>query len=99
MLPAGSGGASWPAPDGSGVLCSADEEIVLVSREGTVLWRYDLMTAGLKQFSRSQVSWERSGPSVSCSSANDVLLAPSAPLTLQDVTVLTHQVSVSVPIR
>jgi hypothetical protein len=33
------------------------------------------------------------------SSANDILLAPSAPLTLQDVTVLTHQVSVSVPIR
>jgi hypothetical protein len=31
--------------------------------------------------------------------ANDILLAPSAPLTLQDVTVLTHQISVSVPIR
>ena len=32
-------------------------------------------------------------------SANDVLLAPSAPLTLQDVTVFTNQVSVSIPIR
>jgi hypothetical protein len=31
--------------------------------------------------------------------ANDVLIAPSGPLTLQDVTVLTHQVSVSIPIR
>jgi hypothetical protein len=33
------------------------------------------------------------------SSANDILLAPSAPLTLQNVTVFTNQVSVSVPIR
>jgi hypothetical protein len=33
------------------------------------------------------------------SSANDILLAPSAPLTLQDVTVFTNQVSVSIPIR
>jgi hypothetical protein len=31
--------------------------------------------------------------------ANDILLAPSGPLTLQDVTVLTHQVSLSVPLR
>jgi hypothetical protein len=31
--------------------------------------------------------------------ANDILLAPSGPLTLQDVTVWTHQVSLSVPIR
>ncbi len=31
--------------------------------------------------------------------ANDILLAPEGPLTLQDVTVLTHQVSVSIPIR
>jgi hypothetical protein len=31
--------------------------------------------------------------------ANDIVVAPSAPLTLQDATVLTHQVSVSVPIR
>jgi hypothetical protein len=33
------------------------------------------------------------------SAANDVLLAPSAPLTLQDVTVFTNQVSISIPIR
>jgi hypothetical protein len=31
--------------------------------------------------------------------ANDILLAPEGPLTLQDVTVLTHQVSVSIPIK
>jgi hypothetical protein len=31
--------------------------------------------------------------------ANDVLLAPSGPLTLQDVSVLTHQFSLSIPIR
>ncbi|UCG88662.1 MAG: hypothetical protein JSW71_09035 [Gemmatimonadota bacterium] len=31
--------------------------------------------------------------------ANDILLAPSGPLTLQDVTVLTHQFSLSIPLR
>jgi hypothetical protein len=31
--------------------------------------------------------------------ANDIVVAPSGPLTLQDATVLTHQVSVSIPIR
>jgi hypothetical protein len=31
--------------------------------------------------------------------ANDVVVAPGGPLTLQDVTVVTHQFSVSVPIR
>ncbi len=31
--------------------------------------------------------------------ANDVLVAPSGPLTLQDATVMTHQVSISIPIR
>jgi hypothetical protein len=31
--------------------------------------------------------------------ANDIVVAPSGPLTLQDATVLTHQVSVSLPIR
>ncbi len=30
---------------------------------------------------------------------NDILLAPSGPLTLQDVTVMTHQFSISVPVR
>ena len=33
------------------------------------------------------------------SAANDVLLAPSGPLTLQDATVVTHQISLSIPIR
>ncbi len=31
--------------------------------------------------------------------ANDILLAPGAPLTLQDATVMTHQFSISIPIR
>jgi len=31
--------------------------------------------------------------------ANDILLAPSAPLTLQDVHVVTHQIGVTIPIR
>ena len=31
--------------------------------------------------------------------ANDILLAPSGPLTLQDVSVLTHQFSLSIPIH
>jgi Tol biopolymer transport system component len=48
------------APDGSGVLCSTDEEIVLVSRGGEVLWRYDLLKAGLQSFGRSHVFWEGS---------------------------------------
>jgi hypothetical protein len=36
---------------------------------------------------------------VDVASANDILLAPSGPLTLQPATVLTHQISVSIPIR
>jgi serine/threonine-protein kinase len=39
--------SDW-APDGSGVLCQADGEIVLASREGEILWRYDPSTAGLE---------------------------------------------------
>ncbi len=31
--------------------------------------------------------------------ANDILLAPTGPLTLQDATVMTHQFSVAIPIR
>jgi hypothetical protein len=31
--------------------------------------------------------------------ANDIVVAPSGPLTLQDATVLTNQISVSLPIR
>jgi hypothetical protein len=31
--------------------------------------------------------------------ANDIVVAPSGPLTLQDVTVVTHQIAVSLPIR
>jgi serine/threonine-protein kinase len=38
--------SDW-APDGRGVLCLAGGEIVLVSREGEVLWRHDPSTAGL----------------------------------------------------
>ena len=36
---------------------------------------------------------------VDVAGANDILLAPSGPLTLQPATVLTHQISVSIPIR
>jgi hypothetical protein len=38
------------APGGSGVLCASlpAPELVLVSGEGEVLWRYDLVTAGLQ---------------------------------------------------
>ena len=31
--------------------------------------------------------------------ASDFIIAPQAPLTLQDATVLTHQISVVIPIR
>jgi hypothetical protein len=31
--------------------------------------------------------------------ANDIVVAPSGPLTLQDATVVTHQITASVPIR
>jgi serine/threonine-protein kinase len=48
------------APDGSGVLCRAGEEIVLVSREGEVLWRHDLSTAGLRGLRRPKFSWDGS---------------------------------------
>jgi Tol biopolymer transport system component len=49
------------APDGSGVLCHAGEGMVLVSREGEVLWRYDPATAGLRQGeSRARFSWDGS---------------------------------------
>jgi serine/threonine-protein kinase len=61
----------WPsdwAPDGSGVLCtvvgeSGFEEIVLVSREGAELWRYDPSTAGLTIPSIHQV-FSRDGSTI-----------------------------------
>ncbi len=48
------------APDGSGVLCQAGEEMALVSREGEVLWRYDPSTAGLRAIARHKYSWDGS---------------------------------------
>jgi hypothetical protein len=39
------------------------------------------------------------GRALDAAAANDVLLAPSGPLTLQDATVMTHQLSVLIPIR
>jgi hypothetical protein len=50
---------------------------------------------------RPGVAWtggvaERAGD---FAAANDIVVAPSGPLTLQDVKVVTHQISVSVPIR
>jgi hypothetical protein len=47
--------SDW-APDGSGVVCWAGSEIVLVSREGEVLWRYDPSTTGLVSFYRPRLS-------------------------------------------
>ena len=53
---------------------------------------------------RPGVGWNsgwRGAPEFAMADAggNDILLAPSGPLTLDDVTVMTHQISISVPIR
>jgi len=50
---------------------------------------------------RSGVAWDGvvAERAMDFSAANDILLAPSGPLTLQDVTVLTHQFSLSIPMR
>jgi len=44
------------APDGSGVLCRADTDLVLVSPKGVVGWRYTPSTGGLQDFSWSRYS-------------------------------------------
>jgi Tol biopolymer transport system component len=49
----------WPSdwtPDGNGVLCRNLAEMVVVSREGHALWRYDCLTAGIRVSSRPQFS-------------------------------------------
>ncbi len=46
---------------------------------------------------RPGVRWE--GPRAAAAAAADFIVAPSGPLTLQDARVLTHQVTVSIPIR
>jgi len=51
--------SDW-APDGSGVLCQAGEEMVMVSREGDVVWRYDLSKAGLRGIMRPKFSLDGS---------------------------------------
>jgi hypothetical protein len=50
---------------------------------------------------RPGVAWDGfvAERAIDFSAANDILLAPSGPLTLQDVTVLTHQFSLSIPMR
>jgi hypothetical protein len=50
---------------------------------------------------RPGVGWTGAaeGRVLSAAAANDILLAPSGPLTLQDATVMTHQVSIAIPIR
>ncbi len=50
---------------------------------------------------RPGVAWTGAAAdrAATAAAANDILLAPSGPLTLQDATVLTHQVSISIPIR
>jgi Tol biopolymer transport system component/tRNA A-37 threonylcarbamoyl transferase component Bud32 len=44
------------APDGSGVLCRAGRELVLVSREGEVLWRHDLSRVRLRGLNDARFS-------------------------------------------
>lgn len=44
------------APDGRGVLCISGPEMVQVSREGEVLWRYQPSAAGLSGLSRAKFS-------------------------------------------
>jgi hypothetical protein len=56
------------APDGSGVLCTVFAEtgfgeIVLVSREGKEVWRYDLATAGIAIQSQHQM-FSRDGSTI-----------------------------------
>jgi Tol biopolymer transport system component len=54
--------ADW-APDGSGVLCvppSLANEMVLVSREGEELWRYDLEAVGLRRWYSFRLSRDAS---------------------------------------
>jgi Tol biopolymer transport system component len=56
--------ADW-APDGSGVLCQTyagmvPEEMVLVTWEGEVLWRYDPSEAGLDELRHPRFSWDGS---------------------------------------
>ena len=46
---------NW-APDGSSVMCDTGPEMVLVSRDGEVLSRYDPSTAGLQGYSFPQFS-------------------------------------------
>lgn len=48
---------------------------------------------------RPGVAWAPDAATREAGFANDIVVAPSGPLTLQDVTVVTHQVSVSIPIR
>jgi hypothetical protein len=50
---------------------------------------------------RPGVAWTGAVPgrAADFAEANDIVVAPSGPLTLQDVSVVTHQISVSVPIR
>ncbi len=54
------------SPDGSGVLCKnwGAEEMVLVSREGDELWRYDLATVGLQFWGWSYARFSRDGSTI-----------------------------------
>jgi len=48
------------ARDGRGVLCQAGDELLLVSRQGETLWRYDPAAAGLQGGSTARFSWDGS---------------------------------------
>ncbi len=57
--------ADW-TPDGSGLLCIPpwpSDELVVVSREGNVLWRYDLAAVGL-QWGSSRPQFSRDGSTI-----------------------------------
>jgi Tol biopolymer transport system component/tRNA A-37 threonylcarbamoyl transferase component Bud32 len=61
--------SDW-APDGSGVLCTSGGELLLVSREGEVLWRYDPAPAGLAITSQHQV-FSRDGSTIYAAGIHD----------------------------
>jgi Tol biopolymer transport system component len=57
---------NW-APDGSGVLCAQmmlGSRMVLVSREGEVLWSYDLETSGLRWWGAGYPRFSRDGSTI-----------------------------------
>ncbi len=69
-----------------------------VRLEGFELRYFGRITTGT---GRPGVAWNGAvnDRALAAEAANDILLAPGGPLTLQDATVMTHQFSVAIPIR